>query len=75
MQHFMNGIETRQQFTLVCSVFLLMETNECFLPVVKRRWPSARGLDRDSEGRVAGGWEEGGTVVDAGEDWVRTSGW
>lgn len=52
-----------------------MKTNECLLPVVKRSWLSARGLDSDNEGKVAGGCEAGGTVVDAGEDWVRTSGW
>lgn len=59
----------------LCSVFLLMKTNECLLPVVKRSWLSARGLDSDSEGKAAGGCEAGGTVVAAGEDWVRTSGW
>lgn len=71
----MNGIETRQQFTPVRRVFLLVRTNECFLPVVKRSWLSAKGLDRDNDGKAAGGWEEGGTVVDAGDDWVRPSGW
>lgn len=71
----MNRIETRQQFTPVRSGFPLKKTNKCFLPVVKRSWLSAKGLDRDNEGKAAGGWDEGGTVVEAGEDWVRTRGW
>lgn len=59
----------------LCCAVLPMKTNECLLPVVKRSWLSARGLDSDNEGKAAGGCEAGGTVVAAGEDWVRTSGW
>lgn len=45
-------------------------------PVVKRSWMSVAGLDSDSEGIVEGRCEGGGSVVEAGEDWVRaTGGW
>lgn len=51
------------------------EKKTCYLPVVKRSWVSARGLDSDMEGKGADGCEAGDREVEAGEDWVRTRGW